>query len=115
MTEVFKIAANGLWTALCFIKIFHDVAILPGEEVNGEVDTFRVDHYYSICDKFGRENLVYLLWVTVAAIAASVIISSTIIVKDNKKIRLASHIAFGLSTLLFLVSLLVAAGINYCY
>lgn len=113
--EIGKILISCSAACLYFIKIFHEVGMLPGIDQFGETVIVQNDYYYSVCDKFFRENLLFLLWLSVAAIASSLVVSVCALAKGGKKIRTASHILFAISALLFFINLATAASISYCY
>lgn len=116
LVEISKIIINCLSVPLYFIKTFHEVAVLPGRNENGEFITGRFDYYYSVFDKFSREGILFFLWLSVAIIIVSSTISIlSIVIKDNKKLMIVSHIIFGVSIVLFLSVLFVAASISYSY
>ncbi len=110
--EAAKVFLNVLMGALCFIKIDHDVAHLP----NAEGGIGKVDYFYSIYDKLVREELQFLVYLALAVMAISVVLSVfTFLVKDNRKIKIASHIIFAVSALFFLVLLFYTMQIQYRY
>lgn len=102
VSEVAKICLNILMGTLCFIKIDHDVAILP----NDEGDIIQVDYYYSIYEKLFREDIQFLVYIALAVMAASVALSVVAcIAKDNRKVRIASYVIFAVYTVFFIVLL----------
>ncbi len=110
--EAVKVCLNVLMGALCFIKIDHDVAHLP----NAEGGIGKIDYFYSIYDKLLREELQFLVYLALAVMAISVLLSIlTLLVKDNRKIKIASHIIFSVSALFFLFLLFYTMGIQYNY
>lgn len=110
--EVVKMILNFLMGALYFIKIDHDIAVLP----NPEGDLARVDYYYSIFDKLLRENLQFLIWIALAVTAVSVLLSILVcVVKDNQKLKIASHVIFGISASFFLALFCYGMQIRYNY
>ena len=114
--ESVKIGIDCLFASLCFIKIFHSVAVLPGIGENGETYTSRTDYYYSIFYKLSREGYDFLFWLALTVIIASAVISVLSIIFKNKKILTAvSHIVFGLAVAFFLAVLFIASSIRYCY
>lgn len=101
--EILKAALNVIMGALCFIKIDRDVALLP----DGEGELKNIDRYYSVYDKLSDKNLQFLLYIALAIMVASVALSVvSCFTNDNKNIRIASHVAFAISLLLF-VALLI--------
>ena len=103
--EAVKVCSNVLMGALCFLKIDHDVAYLPNAE--GGIEQF--DYFYSIYEKLVREELQFLVYLALAVMAISVLLSIfTLLAKDNRKIKIASHIIFAVSALFFLVLLFYA-------
>ena len=116
LSEIVKIIINCAILPLYFIKFYHEVAVLPGFDADGNHITHRMDHYYSIYYKLDREGLAYLLWLAVAVAIASVAMSLLrIAVKDGKKLKIASNIIFGISVAFFLVLLFISLQISYSY
>jgi len=114
--EIAKLFIDIFLIPLSFIKIFHYVAVLPGENANGEPITGRFDYFYSIYDKLFLENLLIILWVAFALIIISAVLAIlNIAIKDNKKLLTASHITFGIAAGFFLITLIFAATIVYTY
>ena len=114
---VTKIFLNCLTIPLYFVKLFRDVAVLPGYNENGEMTTHRFHYYYSIADKFDRESLTYLLWIAITTTVLSIVFSvlDTAVVKDNKVFKIVSNAVFVASIVLFFVLLFIAASIQYNY
>ncbi len=103
--EVVKICLNLLMCALFFIKIDRDVVLLP----NNEGGLKKVNYYYSVYDKLCDKNLQFLIYIAIAAILVSIVISIVACTtKDNRKLRVASHIIFAISAIIFLVLLILA-------
>ena len=117
IVEIVKMFLNCLSLPFYFIKIFCDVAVLPGFNGDGEMITSTFYYYHSIYSKFVREDISYLLWIAVAITVISVILSvlNLTVAKDKKAVKIISHIAFATSVLLFFVMLIIAASIQYKY
>ncbi len=114
--EICKIILNCLFVPLYFIKIYHDVAAYPGMDENGQEIFVHVDHFYSVYDKFSRENILFLMWISFVFIIASITLAvCSIVIKDNKRLAVASHVIFGISAFFFLLLLIIGACIMYCY
>ncbi len=110
--EIIKACLNILMGALCFIKIDHDVAHIP----NADGGIGRFDYYYSIYDKLLRENQQFLVYIALAVMAVSVVLSVfAVAIKDNRKIRIAGNIIFALSVIFFFVLLFYTMQIQYGY
>lgn len=111
--EAVKVFLNVLMGALCFIKIDHDVAYIPNAE--GGIGQF--DYFYSIYDKLVRKELQFLVYLALAVMAISVLLSIfTLLVKDNRKIKIASHTIFAISVLFFVVLLIYSTQfLQYAY
>lgn len=111
--EGIKACLNALMGALCFVKIEHDVAVYPAAGGG----TRRADYYYSIYDKLSGKNLQFAVYIALAVMAASVVLSVVACVaKDNLKIRIASHIMFVVSALFFVVLLIYSTQfLQYMY
>lgn len=116
IVEIVKIIINCIIVPLYFIKFFCDEALLPGFNENGEQIIHRHYYYYSIFDKIAREGIAFLLWGAIALIVVSITLSVlTVLIKKNKSLIFASHIAFGISVFLFFVLLFIAGSIRYGY
>ena len=116
IVEIVKIFINCITVPLYFIKFFCDEAVLPGFNENGEEVINRTYYYYSIFDKIDREGIAFLLWGAIATIIVSIALSIlSITVKDNKALKIASHIVFGAAIVLFFVLLFIAGSIRYGY
>lgn len=116
IVEIIKIFINCISIPLFFIKFFCDEAVLPGFNENGEEIINRVYYYYSIFDKISRESMAFLLWGAIAIIIASITLSVlSMIIKENKAIKIISHIVFGVAIVLFFVLLFIAGSIRYGY
>lgn len=116
IVEIVKIVINCITIPLYFIKFFCDEAVLPGFNENGEEVINRVYYYYSIFDKIDREGIAFLLWGSIAIIIVSIALSFlSITVKDNKALKIASYIVFGVAIVLFFVLLFIAGSIRYGY
>lgn len=110
--EIVQILVNCLTGALYFIKIDHDVAVLP----DSEGGTARFEHWYSIYDKLLRENLQVLIYLALATAVVSVALSVlTATVKGGRKLKTASRVLFAVSVLFFLGLFFFAAQIQYYY
>lgn len=111
-----KIFASCLAFALCFIKIFHEVAVLPGVDSDGNDITGRFDYYYSVYDKFSRENLLPLLGFTLAFLLAGAILPVLdLVIKDKKVLKIMGSVTVAVALVLFLATIIVANFIWYAY
>ena len=109
--EVIKLFLVLPQLPLYFIKIIHE-----GADFDAIYGSTHVDYYYSIYDKIAREGLAFLLWFALATAVSSIVMSVLRIAGiDNKKIRIAGYILFGISLLMFLVLFVVAISANYKY
>ena len=117
LSEIVKIILNCAVVPLYFIRFFHEVAVLPVVDMDGNyITTSRTDYYYSIFYKLNREGLVFLLWIAVVISVVSIVISVFgFVVKDGKILKIASNILFAISVAFFLVLLFVSLQISYAY
>ena len=110
--EAVKMCLNVLMGAFCFIKIDHDVAEIPNAA--GEIVQYRYD--YSIYDKLLREGLQIFVYLALAVMAASVALSVlSCVIRDGRKLKIASHVVFALSAVCFLALLFYSMQIQYGY
>lgn len=111
-----KIFASCIAFVLCFIKMYHEVAVLPGETENGEPITCRFDYFYSVYDKFSRENLLPLLGFTLAFLIAGAVLSVLdLAIKDKKVLKIAGNVTVAVAFVLFIATIIVANFIWYAY
>ena len=116
ITEIIKSAINFVILPLYFIKFYHQVAVLPGRDENGELIISQIDHYYSIFYKLDREELAYLFWLAFSVCIASILFSVLrIAVKDSKALKIISHVIFAVSLVFFLTALFISLTISYKY
>ena len=114
--EIVKIIIDCAILPLYFIKFYHDVAVLPGFDAEGNRIVSEIDHYYSIFYKLDREGLAALFWIAFTLTVASIIVSVLrIFIKDNKSLKIASYAVFTLSAVLFLAVLFISLQIDYKY
>ncbi len=100
--EVVKFCLILLMDALFFIEIGHDVDLLPNNE--GKLE--KVDYYYSIYDKLYGKNLQFLVYIALVVMSVSIVMSIvTCVAKDNRKLRIASHVTFLIAAIIFLILL----------
>ncbi len=99
--------------AYCFIpylKIFKDVAILPGKNPNGDHIIGRFEYPRSMVDRLQTIELEWLNAVNVVFACSSVVfIICSCIRWRNKKARIFTWILFGVSTAIFLLTLGIGA------
>ena len=114
--EIVKIIINCAILPLYFIKFYHQVAVLPGFDEEGNRVVNEIDHYYSIFYKLDSEGLAALFWIAFILTVASTILSALrIVIKDGKALKIASYAVFALSAILFLVVLYISLQISYKY
>ena len=114
--EIAKIIVNSILVPLYFIKFFCDEAVHPGFNEFGEEIIVKHYFYYSIFDKITREGISCLLWGAIAISIASIILSVlSMTIRENKTIKIASHIVFGVAIVLFFILLFIAWTIRYDY
>lgn len=114
--EIVKAVINCALIPLCFIKIFCEIAVLPGIEENGEPITTRNYYYQSIFDRLSREGMEYLLWISVALIGLSIILCLlNTVVRGNKILKISSNAIFGISIAYFLILLFLSFCMMHTY
>lgn len=104
--EIVKIAVNCLLVPLYLIKFFKEIAVISELDENGEWVLSNRKYYLSLYGEMCRARLDFLFWIALAVIVASIALSAlSIVVPDSKKTRIASHVLFGISVILFLIPL----------
>ena len=100
---------------LPFLKIYHDVAVLPGFDAQGNSITVRVDHFYNafenIRDLFSSP-VPTLLFVALFLLVASTLVFLVFDFFLPSKIKYAF---FSLSFAMFLFLMVAASSLARCY
>lgn len=112
--QIVEIVLNIILLPFFGVKIFHEVAVLPGYTEEGQFITQRFDYYYSIIDNLKPDSL-YLIHLSGIVIIVSILISIVSLFLQNKKLRMASHIVFCCSIAIFLIVLFIASTYFRCY
>ncbi len=107
-----EIIINACLIPLFKVKIFHEIAVLPGETEDGKFVTHRFDYYYSIIDNLRHDPLI--IYISIGLIALSIIASLFALIK-NRKLQRASHILSACSIAFFLFVLYSASLVQRCY
>ena len=116
ITEIIKTALSCVILPLYFIKFFHEVAILPGFDEDGNHILGRRDYYLSVYGEMCRAGIEFVFWLAFSLTVASIILSITrIFVKDNKALKISSHILFAISLVFFLALIFFMLQIDYKY
>ena len=116
ITEIVKTAVNCVILPLYFIKIFHEVAVLPGFDEDGNQIIGRHDYYLSIYGETCRAGIEFVFWLAFSFVITSIILSVTrIFIKDNKALKISSHLLFAISIVFFLVLLFLMLQMDYKY
>lgn len=116
IVDIVKIIINCIMVPLYFIKLFCDKAVLPGVNENGETIVNISYYHYSIFYKIDRAGISFLLWIAIATIIVSIVLSVlSMVMKDKKALKIASYIVFGVTVILFFVLLFIAWTISYKY
>ncbi len=106
---VSQIIGTCIMIPMYFVKLMHEVGILPTEDGG----TIEAHYYYSIYDKLGRDS--YAVWIMIAIAVASIALYIISIARGGKfnKICITVFIA---QIILFLFLLFIAdIAYHYCY
>ena len=97
-----------------FVKFFHGVGHLPSK--NNPDIIVQVDFYHSMYENIGADVFGFMFPVSITLIAVSVIVSVACLKYPKyKKLQVASHIIFGITFGVFLLSLLLASTVARGY
>lgn len=106
---IVQLVINCILVPLFFIKIFCNIAVLPGVNGDGEAIIGRFYHYQSIFDRFARAGIAHVVWISIAFIGLSTIICGlSMVIRDNKMLKISSYIVFGISIVYFLMLLFMS-------
>ena len=112
--NICKIFISSGIIPLWFIKLFHDVGHFQSQNNINEI--VRIDFYYSMIDNIKSLDLSFLIYISFALIAISIVTAAlSIKCRDNKKISFISNISFVLTLTSFLVFLLLASTVSRGY
>ena len=97
-----------------FVKFFHGVGHLPSK--NNPDIIVQVDFYHSMYENISADVFGFMFPVSITLIAVSVIVSVACLkYPKHKKLQVASHIIFGITFGVFLLSLLHASTVARGY
>jgi hypothetical protein len=99
---------------LYFVKMFHEVAVLPGVDADGIFITGRFDYYYSPLENLQYDS-VFLIYIAIGLLAVSVMLAIATMIKDNKKLRIINYIVFAIAVLFAVFVILLASTVTRCY
>ena len=116
ITETVKTVINCIILPLYFIKFFHEMALFPGFDEEGNEILRRNDYYLSIYGEVCRAGIVFVFWLAFSLSVASIVFSALrIFIKDNRIIKVASLILFGVSVVFFLALIFLFLQMGYKY
>lgn len=112
--SVIEIVINLSLLPLFHVKFFHEVAILPWVDENGNMITEKFDYYYSIVDNLKYDPIGWV-WISEALIVTSVFYCVLSFFIKRKNIKVASHIFAVSSIVFFLLVLFLASSVRRRY
>ncbi len=96
-------ALNIILTPVFFLKIFHDVGVLPKHDINGNfIGTTKTHYYYTPLENLKALECEYLLWVCVAFIVLSLTVFLFSFIKKERWLKTLSLIISVFTTLMLL-------------
>ncbi len=107
IVSIMEILINISLLPLFYVKLFHEVSVLPGTDENGNMITQRFDHYYSIIDNLKYDPMGWIK-ISVALIIVSIIYCILSFFIKHKNMKITSHIFAVCSILFFLLVLFLA-------
>lgn len=112
--SIIEMTINLALLPLFHLKMFHEVSVVPGMDAEGNMVTFRSDHYYSIVDNLKYDPIGWI-WISIALIGISVLYSFLSFFIKNKNMKVASHIFAICSIGFFLLVLFLASLVRRDY
>ena len=112
--SVIEMTINLALLPLFHIKMFHEVSVIPGMDAEGNMVTFRSDHYYSIVDNLKYDPIGWI-WISITLIGLSIIYSLLSFFIKHKNMKVASHIFAVCSIVFFLLVLFIASLVSRNY
>lgn len=112
---IVKILLNVCMIPLCFIKIFHDVGILPGYDSNGEFITVKHHYYYSMSDNLKAYELQGFLPLLIGLIVCSVAVTVVSMAIKRDGWKKLSNVVFFVSFASFLILFTIASTVARGY
>ncbi len=112
--SIIEILINISLLPLFNIKLFHEVAVLPSIDENGNMITKKFYYYYSIIDNLKYDPVDWIR-ISVALIIMSIIYCILSFFIKHKNMKIASHIFAICSILFFLLVLFLASLVRRNY
>lgn len=109
-----EIGVNLMLLPLFHIKFFHEVAVVPGMDAEGNMITVRTEHYYSIVDNL-KYDFIPWVWISVALIITSIFYCALSFIIKHKNMKTASHIISVCSIVFFLLVFFLASLVSRDY
>lgn len=109
-----EIGINLALLPLFHVKFFHEVAMIPGMDAEGNKIILETDCYYSIIDNLKYDPLGWI-WLSVALIVVAVFYCILSFFIKHKNMKIASHIFAVCSVVFFLLVLFIASLIRRDY
>jgi hypothetical protein len=108
LTGVVEVVVDLAFIPLFFVKIFHEVAVLPVVDAEGNQSTWRVDYYYSPLQNLQELELPFFIYIAIALLVASAGLAVATMVKDCKKLRIANYVVFAVAVTFAVFVILLA-------
>lgn len=110
--SIVKLILSAAMIPLCFIKFFCDTGHLP--DVNGNVIEHK--YYYSVLDNVSALGCPFLVYLTLAFLALSVVFSAIGAVRTgNRILSVTGNVIFIVASAMFLVVLVAASTVARGY
>ena len=109
--QIVKILLSLAVIPLSFVKLFHDVGVLPS--LDGK--PVERHYYYSVMDNLQAYDIGFLVPILIAFAVLSVIVTAVHFWKEDKKWRLASRVLTVVTAVLFVLLLTVASTVARGY
>jgi hypothetical protein len=110
-----EIVVDLVFIPLFFVKIFHEVAVLPAVDAEGNLSTWRVDYYYSALQNLQELELPFFIYIAIALLVASAGLAVAAMIKDHKKLRIANYVVFAVAVIFAVFVILLASAVARGY
>ena len=113
LISILTILINLAMIPLFFIKLFTDMGYLVGIDSTNKATAVIALQHYNMIENLETLDMLYAVPVAILVIVLSIVLATlSIVIKDNQKLRIVSHIVLIISVVTFLLLLWFAAFPN---
>ena len=113
LISILEILMNLTMIPLFFIRFFSDMAYSVGLDSSNTLSAIITRRSFNIIENLDTLDMLYTIPVAIFIIICSIVLSVlSVVIKDNENLTFTSHVAFGVSVVMFLLLLWFASVPN---